>query len=1087
MSVQKATNQLQILPAGDNVKHVGIAIFIKKKEVRVHLSESQDFYFATDVFNNAKNVIDNHFLHGLPSPAVKSFSEYVDEFQGESLSYKDQTLIINSLPNDSTPMKRDGVTVEQYMSTGTRVFPDEYPTKSKYIPTSTRNKVVYMFRLQSYDDVLNILNVHIDSNTNAAPSKRVVTQGSSRTKKVRSSNSDDLTDACIPTTSDDPGSYTPMESNSNEDISVDTAGSNVSSGQDESTPFIRFVQSLISEIGCFQWRVHSLDLDVVAMNDVDLEKGTFHKNKFVHVWRWKCAQGGLLYLCNCYMHSVLGAMDNDNDNSCCHIRFMKEFVDPLYTMLFNDSNNAPQTPIWRKLLESKHGLNTPVIRMDRDDIYHRYSVLSDDHRSCAIVTLQGQMFSCLNGKCGATHGHTRKVRDISNSSNCEHLQSINNHREQWQPFVEGRILGDGDDTDDDDDHDDHGQSNAENGATRTANTIDPFDTNSGLYKFHGNSVSQHKPREQGDSVLFRSKSERQQLSHTETSYEFYPNLDSDQLCQCGQKYFDDTHPSGMLKKRYSVQTNLYTEVGIVQVWICDRQCLNDRPECLLVYSGEQDALHILSTHTAAGDEIGWDYINHATRSTTSLGAYCDIMSERYPSGVSFMSRQTFTEFIFSWMSSFRIDFRQTCSVCGDNPQIIACDGTNIGIFGQNSSVPPVESPTCTNKVQQQHSRTDRQFFAHSRDSATHIKQAHILAQKDLQFVIAGNSCNTGTEERGLDARKQHILSCTPEKCVPMMTSFINKEYHPHVSACLHPIMKVLATSYPLSSLINYRFLPQLSAILQNLNTLTTSSLNSQLPEIFSLLHSAITESQAEHIVSFFEFLIEAIQSTHQADQHPSDSSVVIEPYHPTEQGRAYYFTHHGGRVREMPVYSCNDKATKDKQDTTCRKKYLNSASGGPKTTFLFLWFCPQHGHCYGCHIVPGSEGRKDPFSSAFLYMETPPSEVFYDFSCQLEEYCLNREPHFWRECRFYHDIFHGFSHKCPFVYSAKRVPALMNSGINSEICEQFNAYLQKIKFSARSMSQTHFMFYLQFFMHLWNENKRLKVRGMQKAAQAFLL
>jgi len=41
-----------------------------------------------------------------------------------------------------------------------------------------------------------------------------------------------------------------------------------------------------------------------------------------------------------------------------------------------------------------------------------------------------------------------------------------------------------------------------------------------------------------------------------------------------------------------------------------------------------------------------------------------------------------------------------------------------------------------------------------------------------------------------------------------------------------------------------------------------------------------------------------------------------------------------------------------------------------------------------------SEGRKDPFASALLYMENPPNEVFYDFSCQLEKYALNREPMF---------------------------------------------------------------------------------------------
>jgi len=35
---------------------------------------------------------------------------------------------------------------------------------------------------------------------------------------------------------------------------------------------------------------------------------------------------------------------------------------------------------------------------------------------------------------------------------------------------------------------------------------------------------------------------------------------------------------------------------------------------------------------------------------------------------------------------------------------------------------------------------------------------------------------------------------------------------------------------------------------------------------------------------------------------------------------------------------------------------------------LFLWFCPAHGHCYGFHVIPGSEGRKDPANSLYTFL-----------------------------------------------------------------------------------------------------------------------
>ena len=99
---------------------------------------------------------------------------------------------------------------------------------------------------------------------------------------------------------------------------------------------------------------------------------------------------------------------------------------------------------------------------------------------------------------------------------------------------------------------------------------------------------------------------------------------------------------------------------------------------------------------------------------------------------------------------------------------------------------------------------------------------------------------------------------------------------------------------------------------------------------------------------------------------------------------------------------------------------------------------------------------------------------FYDFACNLQEYCLNLESGFYSNVRF----FHGFTHKCK-VYNSTRL--LGFEEINSEICEQFNSFIQCIKASASQMSQTHFVFYLKFFILIWNEreknsyNKRLVV------------
>ena len=89
-------------------------------------------------------------------------------------------------------------------------------------------------------------------------------------------------------------------------------------------------------------------------------------------------------------------------------------------------------------------------------------------------------------------------------------------------------------------------------------------------------------------------------------------------------------------------------------------------------------------------------------------------------------------------------------------------------------------------------------------------------------------------------------------------------------------------------------------------------------------------------------------------------------------------------------------------------------------------------------------------------MEVAPLVVFYDFACQLEEYCLNRESGFFKNTRFYHDTFHGYSHECPNAYSSAATD--QKSHYNESIMEQFNSFLQNIKASCKQMSQVNFVY-----------------------------
>ena len=98
-----------------------------------------------------------------------------------------------------------------------------------------------------------------------------------------------------------------------------------------------------------------------------------------------------------------------------------------------------------------------------------------------------------------------------------------------------------------------------------------------------------------------------------------------------------------------------------------------------------------------------------------------------------------------------------------------------------------------------------------------------------------------------------------------------------------------------------------------------------------------------------------------------------------------------------------------------------------------------------------------------------PPPIFYDHACSLSECVKNRESGFFKNTRVFHDVFHEFTHKCSTSLSCADLNCFAQ--VNTSVCEQFNSYIQRIKSSAKLLSQVHFVFYLQFFIHQWNQSQ----------------
>ena len=104
-----------------------------------------------------------------------------------------------------------------------------------------------------------------------------------------------------------------------------------------------------------------------------------------------------------------------------------------------------------------------------------------------------------------------------------------------------------------------------------------------------------------------------------------------------------------------------------------------------------------------------------------------------------------------------------------------------------------------------------------------------------------------------------------------------------------------------------------------------------------------------------------------------------------------------------------------------------------------------------------------------------PENIFYDFACQLSEYFLNREPELFKNTRFWHDLFHFIGHLCGVNFKSGRVLGL--EGVNTEICEQVNSFLQCIKYTGAHLSQP--LYFLSPIFPVFDEQR--KDKELQKA------
>ena len=856
--------------------------------------------------------------------------------------------------------------------------------------------------------------------------------------------------------------------------------------------------------GVIKWRLSEGGKDICVMNDINSTSGHLTPNSFVHVSCEEFEEGPVIK-CNCEIYKFLrNSLDEEDRNkpeldpetSCMHCRFFNEHLIDAYAKIISSNTNITR-PL-QMVQKSLRNMNDPIILLGEalNTGATKFSV--NGNQDLSIVTLNflsGKCYiKCHGGMCGAANINKKRMPKCGVLAQtlklCSHLKTCRENMTAITQHFPQYFNPEESEEEEENGNTIIGEENTEDDDTLDNYLQNTFDKETGLWQYK--SLSKHKPLEMFDEKLKKSTRLRIKLvidsPTSDPTIELKPNSKkpdgSPRDCNCGGIFTEEgLHQEGI--------ATLYTRVGCVQLKYFSIKCSKNTCEKHYSELAREEGIFFYTKMTCAGDEIGWDFIRAVKSSKISFTGFCTQMTNYYKTMHSnpqpFMAVKTFIGWFFGWLSAFKIDFRKHIDpFCGYKPKMLACDGTHIGVSLRHLKLEkPVTKPDKEDIIPWVHHKPHRRLFK-LKAVRQHVKY---MCRKIVNVIKPEQLLSTTDEIRLTLETLQKIEKHTPLKnfLEPVLFQTCRQDYLEVCAEFLHS----LAGDDFVGAVIPFRSIPLIQEIFGKLETQDNCSqeigiLRKYNPHISDLFWIASDVGKVEQLVDFLKYLIDKVESVHYRDPNPTEIREMPNTYDP-RTGTAYYFTESGNQLREMPTYQADiekDKRKKNEDEANdegeCRKKYPMVSFGG--YSYILLWFCPLHGHTYGFHLIDGAEGRKDPFCSLVKYLEEMPEELYYDFACSLNQYCMNREPDLFKNTRFWHDLFHAIGHICGINFRSTKVEGL--DGVNSEICEQVNSYLQFIKYTGSHLSQEHFVFFLQFFLYLLNKDKTERHREMAKIALA---
>ena len=506
------------------------------------------------------------------------------------------------------------------------------------------------------------------------------------------------------------------------------------------------------------------------------------------------------------------------------------------------------------------------------------------------------------------------------------------------------------------------------------------------------------------------------------------------------------------------------------------------------YDGTKDGLFYFSRSTLVGLSLLYDGMEDFISSGMSLKAYSERQASKYAGpystsveSIPFLCTNSWRKVFFAFAFCISKDSRFVCPRCGPHPSTIIADGTMLTINRGGWSGTPItarDGDIVSEEVR--HRRLARAFVNSTLEGEQRGELVTLLVAFGKHVAAYGLAVpvpavpvpmNDDAQERMIQLSKYYRIDLFLKWVLQGLPVFKDRSQLRSLGAF---ISRCLASISPVSSFFQFELVAPMRAAW--LAGVIDSHLLQRLKVRAPHLHVVLLVAGARETFpigdSFRSLLEELCDRSLLCGSGPGVE--VLERYF-EPLGRPTAGTDEGielGRtvgipeLRPRPTFPADKDKDPDPAPKGCRHEFNG---GGDRTGGAFTVFCP-HGVCCANWIIEKAEGRDELFSYIVRHYPKAPEVVIYDFACALEEFCLNRLPSFFKNTLFLVDRFHWWNHAaCSIGYDIRSYHDL--EYLNTEVAEQNNSALKRIKRTLTRSSQGPFMVLLKLFLHRWNLKK----------------